>query len=103
MGCDAITIACGVASNGERLDNEKLFSGVVVNDASRSPGWWFLDVRLGGLREVDKETIVAAWCGILWRVCERNGGYVEAGASRTMVVVGGLNSTDLRLRVVPVG
>jgi len=39
MGCDAITIACGVASNGERLDNEKLFSGVVVNDASRSPGW----------------------------------------------------------------
>jgi hypothetical protein len=38
LGCDAVTIACGVVCDGGKLDSEKLFCGVVVNSASRSQG-----------------------------------------------------------------
>jgi hypothetical protein len=47
LGCDAVTIVCGVACDGRKLDSEKLFAAWWLTAHLKAGVWWFLDVRLG--------------------------------------------------------
>jgi hypothetical protein len=47
LGCDAVTIVCGVVCDGGKLDSEKLFAAWWLTAHLEAGVWWFLDVRLG--------------------------------------------------------